>query len=98
MLFGNAPTSRVVALEVMGGILDWTDGSVYRLIITVILEKQSKNSKIEDGAFTHILLLNYEAQKLIIIYFLKETSKQLFNNIRIIELATQEPITYNIIR
>jgi hypothetical protein len=62
-----------------------------------MLEKQSKNSKIEDGAFKHILLLNYEAQKLIIICYSKETNKQRFNNLGAIELATQEAITYNII-
>jgi hypothetical protein len=40
------------------------------------LEKQSRNFKAEAGVFTHILLLNYEDQRLTTTYYSKETSKQ----------------------
>jgi hypothetical protein len=41
-----------------------------------MLEKESRNSKAEAGAFTPILLLNFEAQRLTTTYYSKETSKQ----------------------
>lgn len=41
-----------------------------------MLEKQSRNSKAEDGAFTHILLLNCEGQRSTTTYYSKKTNKQ----------------------
>jgi hypothetical protein len=68
---------------------------VYRLTTTVILEKQSRTSKAEAGASTHILPLNCGGQRLTTTCYSKETSKQ-FKLVAVV-FAMRTPVTYNII-
>ena len=49
---------------------------MFRLVTTVMLEKESRNFKVEARAFTRILLLSYEGQRLITTYYSKKTNKR----------------------
>ena len=46
------------------------------MVTIVMLEKESRNFKAEVGAFTRILLLSYEGQRLITTYYSKKTNKR----------------------